>query len=209
LSNNGKAITLGITGTIGSGKSAVGAILSDLGVPIIDTDKIVHMLLNSNSEVQQLVTERFGKSLLISTASGEKQIDRKALGALVFNDAGARRNLELILHPRVRKECRRLTAEYATNGATVVGALVPLLFEANLKSEYDEVWAVIADDAKLRERLKIRDGLSDTDIEYRLKAQMSQNEKAKRADKIIDNSGDLAQTRQQVALRLHELQLKV
>lgn len=209
MSDDHKAITLGITGTIGSGKSAVGAILSDLGVPVIDTDKIVHNLLNTNTEVQNLVTDRFGKSLLIEVQSGAKQIDRKALGALVFNDEQARRDLERILHPRVRQECRRLTKEYATAGATIIGQLVPLLFEANLKQEYDEVWAVIADEKTLRERLKLRDGLNDAEIARRLSAQLNQTEKANRSDKVINNSQDLVQTRQQVETCLHELKVRM
>jgi dephospho-CoA kinase len=200
-----KPIAIGITGTIGSGKSAVGSILLELGVPVIDSDKIVHTLLNTNIEVQRLVTDRFGKSLLIESSAGEKQIDRKALAAVIFNDASARRDLELILHPRVRQESRKMVADFATQGATAVGALVPLLFEANLKSEYDEVWAVVTDDVKLRERLKLRDGLSDAEVERRLQAQLSQKAKADQADRIIDNSGDLTHTRHQVEENLNAL----
>jgi dephospho-CoA kinase len=204
----GKPIAIGITGTIGSGKSAVGSILSDLGVPVIDSDKIVHMLLNSNCEVQGLVTDRFGKSLLIESPAGEKQIDRKALAAIVFNDAAARRDLEQILHPRVRQESRKMVADFAARGATAVGALVPLLFEAGLKSEYDEVWAVVTDEAKLKERLRLRDGLSDAEVERRLQAQLSQKAKADQADRTIDNSGDLAFTRQQVEENLKEIMVR-
>src|ERR1700677_137505 len=101
--------TIGVTGTIGSGKSTVGQILTELGVAVIDSDKIVHALLESDEQVKAEVIKRFGAPVRTDTiSSGATKIDRKALGKIVFNDPEARKDLEKILHPRVREECRRL-----------------------------------------------------------------------------------------------------
>jgi dephospho-CoA kinase len=198
---------IGITGTMGAGKSAVGKILQELGVPVIDSDEIVHTLLASDRDTQNLIIQRFGSGVVsASEKSTTQQIDRKALGAIVFADKGARKDLENILHPRVRSVSRQLVKDYAEQGKSpVVAALVPLLFEANLQGEYNQIWTVITSDTVLRERLRKREGLSDEQIEQRLACQLSQKEKSSRADKVIDNSGDLLATRKQVVHLVNDL----
>lgn len=183
---------IGITGTIGAGKSAVGSILSSLGVVVYDTDKIVHQLLDEDNPVREAVIRRFGKEV-VAAGGG---IDREKLGQTVFNDRQARRDLEAIIHPAVVKECRRLVAEHQSE--PVVAFQAPLAFEAGVESEYGEMWAVVADEKTLRERLSRRDGMTDAEISGRLAAQLSQTEKAARADHVIDNSGTLEETRRQV-----------
>jgi len=199
--------SIGVTGTIGSGKSAVGKILDSLGVPVIDTDAVVHCLLDQDEQVQDLISERFGKHLLVSTADGaSRRVDRKELGRWIFKDADARKDLEAIIHPRVRRECRRLFESFAKEeNLRAVATLVPLLFESKNTEPYDVIWAVITKEPILRERLANRDGLTDIEISQRLSAQYSQEKKSSLAERVIDNSGDLAKTREQVETYLEEL----
>jgi len=185
---------IGITGSIGSGKSTVGEILISQGIPVIDTDRIVHELLSGETATKKAVLERFGASILTSTPDGA--IDRARLGSIVFSDARARKDLEAIIHPavllEVRKRVKTLSAE------SVVAVLVPLLFEAGIASEFDEVWTVVAQEPVLRQRLRQRDDLSENEIAKRLSAQMPQQQKASKSHRIIDNSGSRENTRRQI-----------
>ncbi len=189
---------IGVTGTIGSGKSTVGRILAELGVPVVDTDHIVHELMEKDRGLKNAIVERFGPSVL--KANGVSTIDRARLGSIVFQDEKARRDLEALVHPLVILEYRRRAA--LMPDTPVVAILVPLLFETGIESEFDEVWAVVADSQTLRRRLKERDRLSDDEVESRLSAQLPQAEKASRADRTIDNSGSLADTRRQLEVYL-------
>jgi dephospho-CoA kinase len=183
---------IGITGTIGSGKSTLGNILLQRGVPVIDTDKIVHELLASDDEVKMLIKEHFPSAIEIKGSGPDITISRKKLAGIIFQDAGAKKQLELILHPRVRQVCQQQIREKANlpNKARLVAVLVPLLFESKLQSMYDTTWTVIADEKILRQRLSKRDGLSEEEIDMRLAGQMTQEQKAKLADEVLDNSGD-------------------
>jgi dephospho-CoA kinase len=204
---NRTAINLGITGTIGAGKSTVGEILKGFGIPVIDSDQIVHHLLSDDDETKKLVLARFGKDIVLNDdPKGHVKIDRKALGTIVFADATARKDLEVILHPRVRTKCRRLIEELVSqSNPKVVATLVPLLFEAGLQNEYDQIWTVITAEQILKERLSGRDNFSVQEVERRLSLQISQSEKVQQADRVIDNSGDLSNTVKQVKQFLDEL----
>lgn len=195
---NNLPYTIGITGTIGSGKSTVGKLLAEAGVPVLDTDRIVHDLMANDGRVRKAIIERFGTS--ITDPDGD--IDRKQLGALVFQDERSRRDLESIIHPAVILECRNKLANLSSNVAAI---LVPLLFETNLQSEYDEVWTVIALPDVLRARLKQRDSMTDAEIDQRLAAQLSQDKKAKMSKVVIDNSHSIESTRKQVMLHLNKV----
>lgn len=202
--------TIGITGTIGSGKSAVGKIVESLGIPVLDSDQIVHELLANDPEVQKLIIEKFGNSVILQNSSSTaRAVDRKALGQIVFKDAEKRAVLEGILHPRVRTASRQKIEQLAQDTSIrLVACLVPLLFEANLGNEYDETWAVITEPAVLKERLMRRDNFSPAELEGRLATQLPQEKKASLADKVIDNSGSLDQTRKQVVELIDRLILR-
>lgn len=195
-----KPFVIGITGTIGSGKSTVGSILEELGVPVIDTDTITHEVQNSE-KIKRAVVERFGKAVL--TDDGTGKIDRKKLGALVFKDPAAKRDLEAMIHPAVILESRRCVA--AHSGKPIVAILAPLLFEAKVQDEYDEIWAIVAKEETLRERLAKRDQLSNDLITQRLAAQFSQEEKARLSSVVIDNSTSREDTKRQVLVNLEKL----
>lgn len=200
MSPERKPFVIGITGTIGSGKSTVGSILEELGVPVIDTDTITHNIQNSE-KVRRAVVERFGKNILSDDGTGK--IDRKKLGALVFKDPVAKRDLEALIHPAVILESRRCVA--ANSDKPIVAILAPLLFEAKVQGEYDEIWAIVAKEEVLRERLAKRDNLSNELITQRLAAQLPQEEKARLSSVVIDNSTSREDTKRQVEVNLEKL----
>ena len=190
---------VGITGTIASGKSLVGKLLEEAGVPVLDTDHISRDVQKNDQEVQAALRARFGEGVFKPTG----ELDRKALGKIVFDDKSALSDLNKIMHPAIMRECRKRIA--ALGPVPLVTVQVPLLFEAGLQNEYDEIWVVTASDAVVRERLKARDGISDEEASKRINAQFPQQKKIDGADFVIDNSGDIEFTRRQV---LHLLKIK-
>jgi dephospho-CoA kinase len=186
---------IAVTGTIGSGKSLVGSILAEAKVPVLDCDEVVHNLLNNDSEVQSKLRDRFGSAVFGVDDVGDTVVLRHNLGQLVFNDLEARHDLERIVHPSVIRNC---ASWVSARQEPVVAVLVPLLFEAGLPQRYDETWTVTCDEPVLRHRLKTRNNYDDKEIDNRLAAQLSQKEKASRATKVIDNSGSIQATRDQV-----------
>lgn len=194
---------IGITGTIGSGKSLVGKILSEHDVPILDVDDVVHILLDTDKSVQRQIRKSFGGEYLTPKSDGGERVDRGRLGKLVFADESHRRTLEKIVHPAVLDYSEKWIQEQQ---APIAAVLIPLLFEAGKPGNFHQVWSVICSEPTLRQRLKERSKLSDQDIDKRLAAQLPQEEKATRADCVIDNSGTIEETRTQIASLLIEIQ---
>jgi dephospho-CoA kinase len=192
------ANVIAITGNIGAGKSLVGKLLRDRGFTVIDTDDVVHDLFENSADLRKAILARFGDSILT-----EGKIDRNRLGNLVFEDAVARKDLERIVHPAVLNACDRILDQLPT--ASTVFMLVPLLFEAGLEQRYKEVWTVTTSEPTLRERLRRDRGLTDEQINKRLAAQIPQHEKARRSHRVINNSGTISDTTQQIDMILHQL----
>ncbi|CAN5469994.1 dephospho-CoA kinase [soil metagenome] len=201
-SNPKGPIILGITGTIASGKSTVGKLLAKNGIVVIDTDQLTHDVLAHDASVKKAIVEQFGPTVLES-ADLSMPIDRKNLGKIVFENPDSRRKLEQIVHPSVVLACRRRIAELKDE--KLVAVLVPLLFEANMAAEYDEIWTVFTSEEVLKQRLGERDKLDALEIQRRLQAQLPQSEKCNRADQVIDNSHSEAETARQVKLLLEKL----
>jgi len=195
-----KPFVIGITGTIGSGKSAVGNILEDIGIPVIDSDKVVHELFATNVTLKDRLVSEFGPSVLSDGSSG---IDRKALGHIVFSDPKAREQLEDIVHPLTIEACLRELAKYSDEN--IVAILVPLLFEAAPHLGYDAIWAVTTSEETLLKRLTTRDNMTVDQAKQRLATQFSQEKKAQGANNVIDNSGTLQYTRDQVISLIDQL----
>jgi len=201
-----KPFLIGITGTIGSGKSKVGAILEELGIPVIDSDIVVHDLFSKSAPLKEAIRSRFGDGVISGSGDDEK-VDRTALGKIVFGDAAARKDLESIVHPATIKECQRRVSEH--QDSDLVAMLVPLLFEAGLEKHYDQIWALYTDDAILRSRLSARDNLTPEEVDRRLAAQLPQSDKVSRADERIDNSGTLEETKAQVLQLVEKVKRKL
>lgn len=186
--------TIGLTGGIGSGKSTVAQWFKKQGVPVLDADKLVHRLLQSDSWVISKLVDDFGVEIL----DEKGQIIRSKLGLRVFSDELARKRLEQIVHPRVFECMNAERAELSDSGTEVCVWDVPLLFETGLEKSVDEIWVVwVPRDLQIL-RVILRDKLSQNDVEARIAAQVSLDDKRLRADVVIDNSGDQVQTVEQL-----------
>jgi len=185
------AYIIGLTGNIGTGKSTVAALLEELGAEVVDADRVAHDVMAPGTPEWERLVERFGRDVLLADGS----VDRRALGALVFSDAAALRDLEQIVHPGVRQRLRARMA--ATTRPVLVLEAIKLL-EAGLYLEVDAVWVVVADRETQLQRLMATRGLSADDAATRVDVQAPQAEKVARADVVIENHGDLADTAAQV-----------
>lgn len=187
-------LTIGLTGGIGSGKSTVAKWFIKQGVPVLDADKVVHHLLQSDSSTISKLVHEFGTEIL----GDQGEINRSKLGTRIFSDEDARKRLERIVHPRVL-ECMK--AEQATlrdTGSLVCVWDVPLLIEAGFKNFFDEVWVVWVPRRLQILRVLARDKLSIAEVEARIAAQGSLDEKRQLADVVIDNSGSEFETELQL-----------
>lgn len=197
---------LGVTGTIGSGKSFVGKCLIECGIPILDSDAVVHLLFKDDDEVKTQIASTFGTSVVKTAEDGSSSVDRQALGAVVFANQEARTKLEKIVHPAVHRYCNKWIE---SQNEDIVALLIPLLFETVRPRKYDEIWSVLCEEKILRERLKARNNFSEAEIDARLSAQLPQQEKANLADQVIDNSGDQEKTRQTVIAMVQAIKAKI
>ncbi len=176
-------IRIGLTGGIASGKSAVAALLRDHGAVVIDADVLARQVVEPGTTGHAAVVGRFGPQVLQPDGS----LDRARLGRVVFGDPAARRDLEEIIHPRVRAEAARLTAA-APPGAVVV-QMIPLLVETGQQGAFDLVVVVDVDPAVQLARLQARDGLTAAEAEARVRAQATRAERLAAADVVLGNNG--------------------
>ncbi|UMZ72564.1 dephospho-CoA kinase [Natranaerofaba carboxydovora] len=186
---------IGLTGGIASGKSLVATILSELGAKIIDADLIAKQFTSPGSTILFEIWEEFGDEVM----TPDKTLDREKLGNIVFSSPEKKKKLESILHPYIITEIKRKANEFKeTDPNTIVVVDVPLLFEVGLDSLFDYVWVVWVDEETQLERLKMRDNLEEKGALDRIRAQMDLDEKAKKADIVINNTGCHDETRKQV-----------
>jgi len=187
---------VGLTGGIATGKSTVSAMLEALGCVVIDADQLAREVVEPGRPAYQEIVEAFGPRVL----QLDRSIDRKALGAIVFTDVAARRRLEAITHPRIREGLAARLAELEASGFEgIVIFDAPVMIESGNHRTVDRLVVVVADEAAQLERQRRRDGTSDEDAIRRVRSQMPLAEKAKLADHVIDNSGDLTATQARVA----------
>lgn len=187
---------LGLTGGIASGKSTAGRMLARAGVPVIDADVLAREAVAAGSPGLAAVVARFGVDVL--DASGA--LDRKKLGAVVFGDDDARRALNAIVHPEVaRLAAERFEALRASGAHAWCVYEVPLLFENGLDAAMDATILVAVDDAVQLQRVMARDGLDEAAARARVRAQMPQDEKRRRATVVVPNDGALADLAENLA----------
>ena len=173
-------IVLGLTGSIGMGKSTAADMLRRLGVPVHDADAAVHRLLATDRQVRAEIAARFP-----DTVDGET-IDRQALGAAVFADPAARKDLEAILHPRVRASAKRFLRRHALARAPLVVLDIPLLYETGGEANVDAVLVVTAPKFLQARRVLARPGMSAERFNGILASQLPDREKRRRADYIVE-----------------------
>lgn len=204
FSSHSPILILGLTGSLGNGKSTVARIFEDLGgARVIDADEIAHRLQAPGGQAYVEIVRVFGSEVL----GPEQRIDRKKLASVVFSDRAKLQQLNAIVHGKVRAEEHRLLDEYRKHPLVVL--MVPLLLENHAESLVDHVVVVTVDAATRLVRLVERSGMTADEVEKRLAAQMSDEEKIRRADFVIDNSGPIEATRSQVRKVLQRLGFSV
>ena len=193
---------IGLTGGIGSGKSTVSQFLAELGVAIIDADKVGHAAFKPDTEIWREVVAAFGRQIL----TPEGDIDRGKLGKIVFGSSESLARLNQIMHPRIYDMVEARLEEYRRQGVDVVVLEVPLLLEVGWTQLVDEVWVTIASEATVLRRLQERTGLSEPESLARIRSQMTNEERVKHADVVINNDCDLTDLKAKVSelwQRLH------
>ena len=183
-----------LTGGIATGKSHCLQRFADLGAPVIDADRLARDAVRQGTAGWTAVRERFGAGVF----RPDGEIDRPRLAAVVFADAAARRDLEAIVHPRVYEAIAGWFRRLEVSGRAFGIADIPLLFETGHERDVDAVIvAACAPETQLA-RVMARDGLSEAEARQRLAAQLSIEEKARRADFVIETGGSFEDTGRQV-----------
>lgn len=185
---------IGITGSMGSGKSTVSDLIEGMGYPVVRADDISRRMTSRGSVGLQKIVDHFGNNLLNSNG----ELDRKALADQVFGKADKLKELESILHPLIQQEVLRWRKSQDEAGAKFAFYDIPLLFENNLQKNFDVVICVVAPEEAIVERVIRRSGLSEDEIHKRLSHQVPVNEKIQKSDFVIDNSGTLNELRVKV-----------
>jgi dephospho-CoA kinase len=183
---------VGLTGGVASGKSTVSAILDELGAVIVDADVLAREVVEPGTDGLREVVEAFGSDVL--TADGE--LDRSAMGAIVFADVEKRRTLEAIIHPRVRARATEIEAGAAPDDVVVHD--IPLLAETGQASGFDAVIVVDVPQEMQVERMVELRGMSREDAEARVAAQASRDDRLAIATHVIDNTGSVEDLRRRV-----------
>jgi dephospho-CoA kinase len=190
-------ITLGLTGSIGMGKSTAAAVFAALGCPVHSSDESVHRLYAGRAA--PLVEARFP-----GTAPGGV-VDRAALSAVVLKDASALRDLERIVHPLVCEEESRFLTEARASGAKLAVLDIPLLFETGAEARVDRTLVVSAPAEIQRARVLARPGMTPERLAAILAQQMPDAEKRRRADFVVETDGPLEETRRRIEAIGHQL----
>lgn len=187
-------ISVGLTGGIASGKSEVAGMLAAKGAAVIYADQIGHEAYRRGTDEYLQVVAAFGSDVI----GEDGEIDRRRLGAKVFDDTEARQRLQAIVWPAMRRMMEERLATLEEQGVRVAALEAAVLIEADWLPLVDEVWVVEASPEVARQRLMSYKGLSSAEAEARLGAQLSNEERRRHADVVIDNGGSLEETRRQV-----------
>ncbi len=176
---------IGLTGGIATGKSTVAKILDQSGFKVVDADVVARQVVQPGTDCFKRIVKTFGRTLVQS----DGQLDRKALGALVFSDPKRRLELENISHPYIQAHVLKLRKQFEQDGVEIAFYDVPLLFEKKLEKDFDAVVLVASSIQNQLNRLMRRNSLSEDQAKERMSAQIPISEKISKADYIIWNDG--------------------
>jgi dephospho-CoA kinase len=193
-------LRIALTGGIATGKTYVASRLREAGVPVIDADVLAREVVAPGTPGLDAVIQRFGGAILTS----EGTLNRARLGEIVFRDESARKDLEAIVHPAVRRRIEKFFEQLPENTPFAV-ADIPLLYETGRAKDFDRVIVVAASPETQIARVMARDGLSRETAERRLAAQLPIASKVDKADFVIRTDGTYAETADQVAALLKKL----
>ncbi len=187
---------IGLTGSVGTGKSTVAKLFAELGAKVIDADRIARQVVEPNRPAWREVIRAFGRGLL----RADKTLDRDKLSGLVFANPAKRHKLERIIHPRVARQMRKELRHHKRMGAAnaVIVLDVPLLFEVGWDNWVDDVIVVTAARSVQNARLRRRHGWSQKEVDARIRSQWTLAAKVALADHVVNNTGSMAATRKQV-----------
>ena len=192
---------IGLTGGIASGKSTVATELRKQNIPVFDADEVSRKAVAKGSKGLAMVAEAFGSEYLTS----EGEMDRAKISQLVFSNKEALKTLEGILHKIVWDEAEAFLAEAREQKAKLAVLDVPLLIETKWHERVDLVWLVAVSKEQQIKRAMIRSGMTEEEVKARIAAQMSLEDKKKFADVVLDNSGTVEETLEQVHKELAKL----
>lgn len=192
----------GLTGGIASGKSTVAKILRELGAAVVDADQLSREVVAPGHEGWQEIVATFGNEVL----QADQNLDRQKLRTIIFNNPAARKQLEAIIHPRVRALAEQRIREHTAAGSELIVYEVPLLFEGKIHEWLRPVILVACDLKIQRQRLQQRDSIDGEAAQKIIDAQMSLAEKRRLADYVIENDGDLADLESQVRAVVAKIQ---
>jgi len=186
-SNRKNILKIGVTGGIGSGKTAVCSAFARFGIPIILADDIAKELSNSDPAVRKQLIALLGKSAYRNDGS----LDRSFVASHLFSDKIKQRKVEAIIHPRVEKEIERRIKALANNGERIAVVEAALIYEAGLDKKLNSVIVVDADESERINRVRKRDVVSEEAVRSRMAAQLDVKKKLEKADYVIHNNGSI------------------
>ena len=192
---------VGLTGGIGSGKSAAANFFIDLGVDLIDADDLAKNVLNKNSKGYELFINEFGEQYL----DNDKNIDRDLLRKTIFNDSDKKNKLENIIHPQVRSGIEEFIKSSKSDYCIVV---VPLIYETRSSSYYDRILVIDCDEEIQINRSAIRDNTENKEIKKIISKQASREERLSIADDVILNNRTIDSLKEEV-IKLHKKYIKM
>lgn len=178
---------VGLTGGIGTGKTHVSRRLEELGAVIVNADLLGHEVYKPKTEGWHAVVNAFGEQIV----GDDGEIDRRALGGIVFSDEKALQKLNAIMHPRIYALAERRIRELAENGEKTAVLEAALLIEAKWTPLVDEVWVTVSRESDVINRLRERNNMDERAARSRISSQMPQAERVKHADVVIENDGSL------------------
>lgn len=190
----GQTKVIGVTGGIASGKSSVSRMLKNLGARVVDADVLARRVVEPGKPAYRDIVKTFGKQVLKSDGT----LDRKRLGRIVFSDGHKLQQLNEITHPRIASAAKREIARHKRLKAPLVVYDAALMVEKGWHRDLDGLVVVSVPERVQLQRLMQRDGLGRSAAKKRIRSQLPQSAKLKVADHVIDNSGTLHQTQQQV-----------
>lgn len=190
-------LRVGLTGGIGSGKSTVCNIFSELGVPVIDADAISHKLVKKGKPALKYIKDVFGDKVF----NGNGELDRNKMREIIFNDTKSRKQLENILHPLIYNEIERRLSDLINPYCVIC---IPLLLETGSENKVDRILVIDIPEEMQVNRTVLRDNSNVIDIKKIIDSQVSRKERLKAADDVIVNDGDLTDLKN----KIHELNNK-
>ncbi|MGF0004651.1 dephospho-CoA kinase [Bacillus altitudinis] len=193
-------LVIGLTGGIASGKSTVSQMIKEKGIRVVDADIIAKEAVSKGSAALHQIVQTFGEEVLLPNG----ELNRQQLGAIIFSDEEKRKQLNAIVHPEVRKEMLEQRDEGVSNNETFVVLDIPLLFESKLEGLVDRIIVVYTTPELQLSRLMNRNDLSEEEALNRIHSQQPLKEKCQKADRVIENTKDLAFIRKQLENILNE-----